>query len=116
MGAGGAFVGMSAACEATMLALIAKSAAPPSNNVFKVAPKTDASQVGCGIIQEHAVVFGCHRRATTRSKLTLGSKVGALLPLVVQDLSCPLGQSTVFQNRRNCACVSTNQREGRRHD
>src|SRR5215471_18083443 len=43
MGAGGAFVGMSAA-RATTLALIAKSAAPPSNKiVFKVAPKTDAA-------------------------------------------------------------------------
>jgi hypothetical protein len=41
MGAGGAFVGMSAA-RATTFALIAMSAALPSNKIiFKVAPKTN---------------------------------------------------------------------------
>src|SRR5262249_45858088 len=67
-------------------------------------PKTDASQVGCGIIQVHAVVFGCHPRATTRSKLTLGSKAVRYYRRLYRICHAPSANRQFFKTEETWNC------------
>src|SRR5215510_13850227 len=123
MGAGSAFVGMSAA-RATTLALIAKSAAPPSNKiVFRLPPKPTLHRSVAASFK-YTQSFLAVTQGPQRDRNSLWVLRRCVTTVDCTGFGCPLGQSTVFQSPkklgiantnvrdgRACACVATNQRK-----